>query len=166
MKILALILAIIFGIPALAAVAFLVVGREKTWTLIAGNPDLGRYDFDALKRRKTPNDALFCSPGLCDGKADRQLPLFDESPEAVMKKIEEKIASSGDIARRVDNGSDPAYARYVTFTPVMRFPDTNDIEAVRLPDGKTGLRAYARAQLGSSDGGTNKARLKRWLLSK
>lgn len=166
MKILVILAAIVIGVPALAAAAFFMVGREKTWLLIAGDPDLGPYDFDVLKRRKTPNDALMCSPGLCDEKADGKLPVFDGPPETVMKKIEAKIGSSGDILQRVDDGSNPAYARYVTFTPLMRFPDTTDIQAVPLEGGKTGLRAYARAKLGKSDGGTNKARLKRWLAAK
>jgi hypothetical protein len=166
MKILAILLSVAIGLPALAAAAFLIVGRERTWTLIAGNPDLGPYDFEALRRRRTPNDALLCSPGLCGDKADGTLPVFDEPPAALMQQIEAKIRASNEIFQRVDDGSDPAYARYVTFTPLMRFPDTNDIEAVTLADGRTGLRAYARAQLGKSDGGTNRARLKRWLARK
>jgi hypothetical protein len=151
---------------ALAGAAFLAIGRERTWALLAGSPDLGRYEFSTLKRRKTPNDALMCSPGLCKGASDGPLPVFDEPPEEVMKKINRKIAASGKLVRRVDDGSDPSYARYVTFTPWMRFPDTTDIQAIRMADGHTGLRAYARAQLGSSDGGVNEARLKRWLAAK
>jgi hypothetical protein len=166
MKISAIIIAIVIGVPALATAAFLAVGREKTWTLIAGDPDLGRYDFAALKRRNTPNDALMCSPGLCGDKADGVLPVFDDSPAAVMKTVDRRISASGDILRRVDDGSDPAYLRYVSYTPLMRFPDTTDIEAVQMAGGNTGLRAYARAQLGSGDGGTNKARLERWLAAK
>lgn len=163
MKTLVVIVAILIGLPVLAAAAFFTIGPERIWALVAGNPDLGRYDFNTLKRRKTPNDALLCSPGLCAGASDGPLPVFDDSPEDVMKKINEKIASSGDLVRRVDDRTDPSYARYVTLTPLMRFPDTNDIEAVGMADGKTGLRAYARAQLGKGDGGVNRARLKRWL---
>ena len=61
--------------------------------------------------------------------------------------------------RRVDDGSDPARARYVTRTPLMKFPDTNTFEAVTLENGRTGLVAYAAAQLGYSDGGNNRKRL-------
>lgn len=152
------------AVLALAGTAFLAIGPERTWELLAGSPDLGRYEFDTLQRRKTPNDALMCSPGLCDGASDGPLPVFDEPPDQVMKKINGRIAASGGLVRRVDDGSDPSYARYVTFTRWMRFPDTTDIQAIRMADGRTGLRAYARAQLGSSDRGVNKARLKRWLV--
>ena len=80
-----------------------------------------------------------------------------------MDAILARIAAADPTAERVDDGTNPAYARFVARSRLMRFPDTVDIEAVVLDDGRTGLRAYGRAQLGRSDRGVNRARLKVWL---
>ena len=41
----------------------------------------------------------------------------------------------------------------------MRFPDVIHLEARPMPDGRTGIMAYAAAQIGKSDLGKNRARL-------
>ena len=130
------------GAITLAAVFFASYGRENSWKLIAGNPDLGQFDLAMPVRSPRPNDALMCTPGLCEGvRIDAALPQFDLAPDALIAAIDRAIQASGEIANRVDDGSDPAIARYVTRTPGLRFPDTNSFQAVALPDGKTGLAA-------------------------
>ena len=163
MRLLLRIVKIAVAVVALAFVLFVAFGRENTWEVLAGPPDMGRYDFAAASRHETSNDALACSPGLCDGKADFELPVHAATPGEVMRAVDDAVLSSGALARRVDDRSDPAYARYVTHSPWMRFPDTTDIEAVELELGRTGLRAYARAQIGRRDFGANATRLMDWL---
>lgn len=153
--------AIVIAAVLVAAVSFFFLyGRAETWTLIAGDPDLGHFDRAAPVRSPTPNDALFCTAGLCAEVAvDKVLPDFAEPPARLIERIDAAMRAVDPNARRVDDGGDPARARYVTRTPFMRFPDTNSFEAVALEGGRTGLVAHARAQLGRSDLGNNRKRL-------
>jgi len=145
---------------AVALLFFITYGRADTWALIFGNPDLGSFERSAPVRASRPNDALLCTPGLCDSvTVDTALPDYAASPERLIAGIDEAFRASGEIFRRVDDTSDPAQARYVTWTPLMRFPDTSSFEAVPLGNGRTGLVAYGRAQIGYSDGGVNRRRL-------
>lgn len=149
----------LLAILAVAALLFVVViGRERTWEMVAGKPDRGPYDFAQAKRSPTSNDALACSEGLC-AEPDFKISPFVDSPEAVIEWFTQKLLSTDKLARRVDDGNDPSRARFVTYSPVMRFPDTIDLAARKLPDGRTGLMAYARAQLGKKDLGKNRERL-------
>ncbi len=160
---LAILLVAVFAL-AIAATAFVVIGREATWRRLAGDPDLGPFDLANPVRSTRPHDALLCSPGLCAGvRTDGALPIYDLPPAALIARLDQAvIADTATIKQRVDDRIDPAALRYVTWTGTMRFPDTNQFLAVALPDGRTGLVAYARAQLGESDLGNNLKRLKRW----
>jgi len=152
---------ILWGAAALIGVivlAFVLVGRERSWELIAGSPDQGQYDFAAAQRSATPNDALACSPGLC-AKPDFILEPVDDEPAAAIATLVQKLLASDKLARRVDDGSNPAIARLVAYSATMRFPDVIHLEARPLADGRTGLLAYSAAQLGKSDFGVNRARL-------
>ena len=148
---------------AVAGAGFLLYGRQTQWTAIAGDPDTGPYDFSALTRSASPNDALLCSPGLCEGlTVDGPLPVYEMAPDALMAALAQAIDAQPDRKERVDGGADPLGLRYVTWTETLRFPDTSQFLAVDLGDGRTGLIAYARAQIGRSDMGNNRARLERW----
>lgn len=145
-----------------ALLFFIAYGRAESWALVFGNPDLGPFDRSAPMRAAHPNDALLCTPGLCDGVAvDIELPDYAGPPARLIAEIDEAMHASGEIYRRVDDTSDPAQSRYVTWTPLMRFPDTSSFEAVPLENGRVGLVAYGRAQIGYSDGGVNRRRLER-----
>ena len=142
-----------------AVVLVFAFDRHAFWARIAGPADLGRYDFDNAPRSRTPNDALACTPGLCGSEPDIEVGESSETPAALVAAIIRRVAQGSRPFERVDDGRDPGYARFVVRSPLMRFPDTVDIEAVELANGRTGLRAYARAQLGKSDVGNNRKRL-------
>jgi uncharacterized protein (DUF1499 family) len=141
-----------------ALVGLALIGRERSWALIAGSPDRGQYDFDAGRRSPTDNDALVCSPGLC-ANADFEIGPLDEAPAAAIERLAQALSASDPLARRVDDRSDPMKARFVTYSPMFRFPDVIHLEARILPDGRTGLMAYSAAQLGKEDMGKNRQRL-------
>ncbi len=148
---------------AVASAAFLLYGRQTQWAAIAGTSDIGPFDLTALTRSQSPNDALLCSPGLCEGlTVDSPLPVYDMAPDALIGALASAIEAQPDRKQRVDDGADAAGLRYITWTETMRFPDTSQFLAVDLGEGRTGLIAYARAQLGQSDIGHNRARLERW----
>lgn len=155
-------LAILLG--ALVAV-FVLIGRERSWELIAGSPDRGQRDFDTGRRSPTPNDALACSPGLCKDP-DFEVAAFDDAPPIAIERLSQRLLDTDPLARRIDDRSNPVRARFVTYSPLMRFPDVIHLEARPLPDGRTGIMAYARAQLGKSDMGKNRGRLESLLLNR
>ena len=154
---------ILLRLAALLALGFsglVLYGRERMWEK-AGPADLGRVEFDALVRSPTPNDALAATPVL-GLDADVALPFYLASPAEVMAAIDAVIAREGGEVVEAT----PTLRRVVTRSRVMRFPDTNTIEAVPMEgmgEGGTALRAYARATVGQSDFGANAARLERWL---
>ena len=150
---------ILFRLATLLALGFaglVLYGRERMWER-AGPSDLGRVDFAALVRSPSPNDALAATPAL-GLDADVALPLYLATPDEVMAALDAAIAADGGEVVEAT----PTLRRVVTRSRVMRFPDTNTVEAVPV-DGGTALRAYARATVGQSDFGANAARLRRWL---
>lgn len=144
------------------AILFFAYGRERSWLLVAGSPDRGRMDLSVVRRSPTANDALACSAGLRED-CDFTLPAFGEEPGQLAAKLADRVAAADALARRVDDATDPAHLRFVTYSPLMRFPDLVSFQLVEMPDGKTGIIAYARAQLGRLDFGANRARLEAYL---
>ncbi|MCP4319242.1 MAG: DUF1499 domain-containing protein [Hyphomicrobiales bacterium] len=161
MKIFLAAVAIIAVIIVAVAVIFVAVGSERSWALIAGSPDRGRLEFASLERSPTANDALACTQGLRDD-CDITIPAFDIAPPELAERIARHIEIADPLARRVDDQSAPDHLRYVTYSPTMRFPDLVNIEIVQMQDGRTGVLAYARAQLGEIDFDANSERLKRY----
>lgn len=155
LKTILLALAILVG-AALAA--FVLIGRERTWELFAGSPDRGAHDFSSNRRSPTPNDALACSPGLC-AEPDFEIAPVDDAPAITIERLSQRLFTMDPLARRVDDRKDAARARFVTYSPLMRFPDVIHLEARAMPDGRTGIMAYAAAQLGDGDMGKNRLRL-------
>ncbi|WP_340162169.1 DUF1499 domain-containing protein [uncultured Hoeflea sp.] len=139
--------------------AFILYGRERSWELLAGSPDRGQRDFSNNQRSPTDNDALACSPGLC-ADPDFEIAPFDDAPAIAIERLSQRLMKTDPLARRVDDRTDQSRARFVTYSPLMRFPDVIHLEARPLPDGRTGIMAYARAQLGKSDMGKNLERLR------
>ena len=152
---------IIIAVLVTGMLAVFAWDRDAFWERIAGPADLGRHDFTLGKRRPVPNDALACSPSACNGQADVTLPEFDLPPDEVVRRVASAIMSGSEPAKRVDDGRDPAYARFVIRTAFMSYPDTLDVEAVQLAANRSGLRLYSRSKLGRNDLGANKARLER-----
>ncbi|MDA4847303.1 DUF1499 domain-containing protein [Hoeflea poritis] len=162
MKTLLVAVAVVAAIILCAAIVFFAYGREKTWMRLAGSPDRGRLDLVEIRRSPTANDALACTARLRDD-CDFEVPAIDAAPADIAARLAGRIEDADPLARRVDDGDDPAHLRYVTYSPAMRFPDLISIELVPLDDGRTGVIAYARAQLGRLDFGANLERLKLYL---
>lgn len=160
MKFLLRFVLIFLALFALALGGLFAAGPERLWEQVSGPADQGAVDFSALARRTTPNDALACSPGACNGAINLALPLYEDAPAALLDRLDAAVLADGNVTR-VDDGARPDYRRYVARTPFLRFPDTIDAEA--LPgDGGTRLRLYSRSLLGRNDLGTNAARLNAW----
>jgi uncharacterized protein (DUF1499 family) len=141
--------------------AFFIVGPERIWALF-GPSDLGTVNFETLKRRTSPNDALACPSGLCAAKSDVAPPVFAVSAPELMKAFAKVIASEP-LVTQVASDESGFNARYVQRTKIMRFPDTVNVRFIDLGDGRSTIALYSRSQLGESDFGVNRARIERWL---
>lgn len=145
-------------------VVIMIAGPGKLWSALYGGPDLGPFDLETLARTSRPHDALLCTPGACppDLQADGTLPSYDDDAAALLTKLIQRAETGDDDAQQVGGSTADGTVRFVTRTAMMKFPDTNQFWAVPMPDGKTGLVAYARAQVGHSDLGVNRKRLESW----
>ncbi|MEL6437007.1 MAG: DUF1499 domain-containing protein [Pseudomonadota bacterium] len=157
----ALIVLLLIGV---GAIGFMAYGPANTWRALYGSPDLGPFDLATLQRASRPNDALFCTPGACPSglEVSGELPAYDLEPEALLTLLQDAIMALPGTKDLADGNAAAGSIRIITWTPSLGFPDTNQFWAVKLPDGKTGLVAYARAQIGYSDTGNNARRLREW----
>lgn len=152
---------VVVGAAALAAV--FAIGPLRVWTTLAGPADLGPMELQSVKRTKSPHDALACSAGACgDAKVDHILPAYQSSPEELLTQIVQRANAVSQNLERVDDRSDATRARFLTFSPTMKFPDTTWVETFADADSSTGVRIYARARIGYSDRGENLKRIKAW----
>ena len=155
---------VLIALIIIAVGAFALIGPSNVWRQIYGDPDLGPFNLATLARSEKPHDGLLCTPGACPPslKIDAELPTFDEAPSDLLAALAKHIEAQEGTRQAVNNDAASGSIRYVTWSAVMKFPDTTQFWAVTLPDGKTGLVAYARAQVGHSDFGANLQRLKDW----
>jgi uncharacterized protein (DUF1499 family) len=141
--------------------AFFLAGPERIWGLF-GPPDLGPVNFETLKRRTSPNDALACPPQLCTAKSDIAPPVFAVSAPELAQAFAKAIATEP-LVEKVASDDTGFTARYVQRTKIMRFPDTINVFFIDLGEGRSTIALYSRSQLGESDFGVNRARIQRWL---
>lgn len=144
--------------------AFFLVGPARVWRQVASDPDMGAQSPETLQRTGKPNDALLGPAEALSVRADAQTPVFDVPPTELFETLLARIDAAQSI-RWVERDPTGLYARGITRSPLMKFPDTSHIWA--LPSGddqtKSSLVLYAAAQLGHSDLGKNRQRLDSWL---
>ncbi len=148
---------------AVVVVGVLAYGREQTWTLVFGPPDLGPVDFAMLKPPSSPNHYLVCPEGLCaQAQADMVSPTYPLSATQLQAATRKAWAAEPRL-EMVDSDPEARQDRYVQRTAFMRFPDTISVRFIDQEAGKATLAIYSRSQIGHSDLGVNKARVLRWL---
>lgn len=156
---------VVLGVVAAIVIAFLaaffIAGPERVWALF-GPADLGPVDFETLKRRTSPNDALACPPGLCVARSDVAPPVFAVGAPELQKAFAKAIATEP-LVEQVASDESGFSARYVQRTKIMRFPDTVNVRFIDLGEGRSTVALYSRSQLGEGDFGVNRARIERWL---
>jgi uncharacterized protein (DUF1499 family) len=142
----------------IATAAF--VFRELIYSRLFGSPDQGASDLDQLSRPKAPNSYLMADAERTSAHIDSPAKVVDGTTAMVLEAATKALAEVTDI-RRMDDGSDPHYRRFVVRTRLMRFPDTVEFWAspVAGQRGKVSLSAYSRSQIGHADLGANKARI-------
>ena len=118
-------------------------------------------DWATLTRSPTPNDALICPAGHCPrARVDREPPTYALEPSALLARLKETVRAEAHTVE-LPVGGDRA-ARFIQYTPLMRYPDTIDVAVLPVAGGST-LALYSRSLIGRGDFGVNRARLERWL---
>jgi uncharacterized protein (DUF1499 family) len=149
-------------VVAVLIAVFFALGPQRVWRMTTGDPDMGRQSLDSLQRTGKPNDALFV-PAFADQPPDSTaIAAFQVDADTLFRTIIERIDAIGTV-EWVEQDAAARYARGLTFSPMMGFPDTNHIWVVEGPDGTSGLYLYAAAKLGQSDLGKNAERMQAWL---
>ena len=145
------------------ALSIYILGPQKLWASIFGPADQGRIVFKTLKRSKLPNTALICPVDYCDNaKSDTSVPQFGVPADKLREKFRAGLKFEKNLERVHIN--DPMMReRYVQRSPIMRFPDTIQVEYIPLGPNRSTIALYSRSQIGISDRGVNLNRLQRWL---
>ncbi len=162
-----LLLGWITAILVVAVAAFFIVGPGRVWQQIAGDPDTGAQSLGSLERTGWANDALLGPHDKMAVVPDASTPVFHVPPADLFATILARIDDDSEV-RWVERDDEALYARGVTASPRMQFPDINHIWVlpVATSDGAdpgSTLAFYAAAQLGHSDLGKNRQRMDRWL---
>ncbi len=154
---------IIVVILAVLGAVFVLYGREKSWEALFGSPDLGPVTFATLTKTSRPNQALLCPPDVCKAaQPDMIPPVYAVSVDDLRRTFRRTIDMEPRSERVAENGTAHT-ERYVMRTNLMRFPDTIRVQFIDLGNNTSTVAIYAQAQIGYSDRGVNKARLRRWL---
>ncbi len=146
---------------AVAAFLILGLGLDPVWSLF-GPADLGPVTFETLVRRKSPNDALACPPGLCPAISDLVAPVYPVPAQALRQALAE-VLKREERLQRVASDDAAMTDRYVQRSKLLHFPDTITVRFLDRPGGTSTVALYSRSQLGHSDLGINRARIERWL---
>ncbi len=147
----------------LVAGAVLAAGQlhllDIVYERMFGSPDLGPIAFERLMRRTNPNDALACPPGECGSAEVDVRPLSYPVPASELRqRVRRYLGAQGADLAAFDDTS--LHDRFVVRTPLMRFPDTVDVEIFPLDADHATLAVYSRSQLGFYDFGTNLRRVR------
>lgn len=139
-----------------------VYGRDNSWKLAFGDPDLGHVDFATLRKGPNPNEWLVAPPERLEAAPDAVAPVFAMAAPDLFARLL-TIAEAEPRTTRVGLYPQQLEARFVQRTEWMRFPDTIVVKVYELEPGRAAVALYSRSQIGRSDFGVNRARIERWL---
>lgn len=147
---------------AIIVVGFFAVGPDRVWQRVAGDPDMGRQTLETLTRTGKPNDALIAPQNALALAPDAEAPVYAVPPEQLFQMLLARVDETENI-NWVERDPEALYARGITTSPLLRFPDTNHIWVLPVGEDNATLVLYTAAQLGQSDMGKNRERLDVWI---
>ncbi len=117
----------------------------------------------AIQRSPKPNSAFFAPNGVETlAQVDVRLEDFELSADKLFSYAVDVFG--GQKNTRITNRDEAVKrASFVCTTPLLRFKDDVDLEAVNTGDGRSGLILFSRSRVGYSDLGTNRKRLAHWV---
>jgi uncharacterized protein (DUF1499 family) len=132
------------------------------WRMMFGNPDLGPVSFATLVRRRSPNDALIAPPDACPMATPDRVPPVFALPAERLREIVASVARDEPNTTVLEQTTGPQ-DRYLVRSPLFRFPDTVNVEAIARGENLSTVALYSRSLIGRKDFGANRRRLERWL---
>lgn len=156
----------IVALLVIAAATLFLIGPATLWERIAGDPDMGAQTLGSLERTGKPNDVLLGPEEALVIPSDAGTPIFDLPPNELFDTLVARVDIAEDI-QWVEQDSEQLYARGITRSPTLQFPDTNHIWVLPAGDNEPPMQShlvlYSAAQLGQSDMGKNRERMEAWL---
>lgn len=134
-------------------------GPQKFLEQLWGKPDMGHVEINTLTPFKKPNTGLACPENYCTFTTPH---IITGNYSAPTEKLHETIIEyfkTNKNAKNVSKVEDKLSLRFVTYSPTLRFPDTIQIQLIKLDESTSTLAIFARAKLGHSDFGANKKRI-------
>lgn len=120
-----------------------------------------KMDIRTLETRTKSNDALACPADTCRVPADFESPDFAISERELLSKVQAIIAAEP-RTELVEQDETLMQLVFVQRSRVFRFPDTVWIQAVKR-GSNTSIVIYSKSNVGDSDLGVNKKRVRNWL---
>lgn len=149
-------------LAGLAAAALFVIGPQRVWETVAGDPDSGPLVIETIERTGRPNDALLGPADLLPVQPDAETPVYAIPAPALFARLIDAIQEEGAVTW-VERDPVGLYARALTFSPRLRFADVNHVWVVPMEGQTSTVVFYAAAHMGYSDMGKNRERLDEWL---
>jgi hypothetical protein len=125
--------------------------------------DPARWHVDPAIAERTgkPNDHLVAPPGTTRAAPDRNSPVWELDPEALIARLDAH-ARAQPRTIRLAGGPETAHATWVQRSAVWGFPDYVTAKAIPV-EGGSALILWSRARYGHSDLGVNRKRVEAWL---
>ncbi|MBT4687691.1 MAG: DUF1499 domain-containing protein [Rhodospirillaceae bacterium] len=152
----------VVALAALLVVVFVVLGAEKSLTVVFGPMEALVVDFKTLQLTPKPNQFLVCPEGHCQAKPHMISPVFAISAIALKDRWMTMLADQPRITAGAKDGPGLQYD-FVQRSKLMRFPDSITVRFIPLDESRSTLAIYSRSHYGRSDFGVNEARIQVWL---
>lgn len=147
------------------AAVLLAAAGAAGWVWIRTAPDdPARWHVDPLtvQRPETPNSHLLAPAGAARARTDGEAPVWDATPERLMRAFDAMALSQPRTSRLAGDPSGTGPVTYVQRSAFWGFPDYISVRALPAEGGAT-LATHSRSRYGHSDLGVNEARVSAWL---
>lgn len=134
------------------------IGMERVWEFTSGNADMGPVNFKTLKKTPKPNQYFLCPKDYCLETPDAISNTYDIAAKNLFTEIL-AIAEDDTGIELLALDETELTLRFLSRTPVLKFPDTTNIKVVEISENQSTLAIYAQAKIGSFDFGANKLRV-------
>ncbi|MEX2615714.1 MAG: DUF1499 domain-containing protein [Alphaproteobacteria bacterium] len=152
----------LLGIIVAAVIGTILIGWERSMTLVMPTPAPEDIDFAALRPADAPNRFLVCPENYCAAPPDRISPVFDMPVAALRDRWQQMLQRHPRItqARADETGLQHDFVQRSRF---FRFPDSITVRFIPLPENRSTLAVYSRSRYGRDDFGVNRERIEAWL---
>lgn len=136
---------------------------DRAWQLTGGKLKAQPLDFNAIRLPSTPNYFIAGPENTFPN-----LPIKMTTPKfgcsvGKLRSTSRDTWLRRDTVELAAEYDDPPQDCYVHRSEILRFPDMISVQFVELDKHQSSLIIYSRSQVGYSDLGANKQRVKKWL---